>query len=180
MRSNRFLASSCRAIPGPIGVSALFVLAIALCSQGCSESEEPARHVHTSFSEATGLQVYDSAGLSQQLIRESLGVRAIVSPSGRWIAVEDMQLSNLVGVRAFEYTDGNYREVTGLGIRQQWEALAEAAGVEMEELIRPHVGIEAFGPGEDTIFLRFKADTGMSGHPEIDAVVEIPLESHPD
>jgi len=152
------------------------LLLCALLLQGCGEDPAPARQVHTSFSEASGLLVEDNRGLSQQLIPESRGVRAVVSPSGRWIAVEDSKLSNLVVVRAFRYSTDRYQEVPLPGVRRQWEALAGEAGLDFEDLINPRVGIEEFGSGEETLRLSFRADTGLADRPEVHGQAEILLQ----
>ncbi len=155
----------------------LGIFLIVLCLQGCTESTESVHQIHTSFSESAGFIVTGSNGKPQRLIEESMGVRAVVSPSGEWIVVEDMQLSNLVVVRAFRYTDGGYLEVVLPGIRSQWETLARQAGVKFEELMRPHVGIEGFGPSESTVLLHFQADTGPVSSQGIDSLVEIELDT---
>ena len=154
-------------------------LLAALLLQGCADDAVPVRQVHTSFTEASGLLVTDGQGLSQQLIPESLAVRAVVSPSGRWIAVEDTRLSNLVVVRAFRYSGERYEEIVLPGIREQWHAMADRAGLEFEDLINPRVGIEAFGPLEQTLLLQFRADSGLAAEPELSARAEIALESPP-
>ena len=154
----------------------LSLLLIVLFFQGCVESTEPVRQVHTSFSELSGLTVVDNNGKSQQLIAESLDVRVVVSPGGQWIVVEDMQLSNLVVIRAFKYTEDSYQEIALPEIRQHWEALSRKAGIAFQDLVHPRVGIEEFGPLENTVLLHFQADTGLKEHPEIDSVVEIGLD----
>lgn len=156
----------------------LVLLLFALLLQGCTE--EPARQVHTSFSEASGLLVEDNLGLSQRLIPESRGVRAVISPDGRWIAVEDSKLSNLVVVRAFRYSGGRYEEIPLPGVRQKWEAVANEAGLDFEDLINPRVGIEAFGPGGKTLLLSFRADTGLADRPELQGQAEFLLEPAPE
>ena len=153
----------------------LGVLLLLICLQACSDKEVPHRQIHSSFSEATGLTVTDNSGLSQQLIAESLGVRVVISNDGQWLLVEDMQLSSLVVVRAFHFDGDRYREVGLSELRRRWEVLAEEAGVEFEDLIRPRVGIEGFGPGKGTVRLHFRAETGLRANPEIDSIVEIPL-----
>jgi hypothetical protein len=177
MQSNRYSAFIWRATPDPMMHRTLGVLLIVLCLQGCAESTEPVRRVHTSFSESSGLIVVDSTGLSQQLIEESLGVRVVVSPSGQWIVVENMQLSNLVVIRAFRYIDGGYREITLPEIRRHWKALARKAGITFEDLMHTRVGIEEFGSSENTVLLHFQADTGLKDKPEIDSIVEIRLDT---
>lgn len=152
------------------------LLLAGLLLQGCTEDPAPVRQVHTSFSEATGLVVTDDRGRSQQLIAESLAVRAVVSPSGRWIAVEDSKLSNLVIVRVFHYSGERYEEIPLPGIREQWQAMAREVGLEFEDLINPRTGIEGFGPNEETILLQFSADTGLFERPELVAPVEIALQ----
>ena len=153
------------------------VLLVVLCFQGCAESTEPVHQVYSSFSESSGLTVVDNNGKSQQLIEESLDVRVVVSPSGEWILVEDMQLSNLVVIRAFKYTGDSYNEVTLPETWQHWETLATEVGITFEDLIRPRVGIEGFGSSEKSVQLHFQADTGLKDHPDIDSLVEIPLDA---
>ena len=109
------------------------------------------------------------------MIAESLGVRVVVSNDGQWLLAEDMQLSNLVVVRAFHYEGDRYREVGFSELRRHWEVLAEEAGIEFEDLIRPRVGIEGFGPDQESVQLHFQAETGLRANPEIDSVMEIPL-----
>lgn len=155
------------------------IVLVALLLQGCVEDAAPVRQVHTSFTEASGLVVTDGHGLSQQLIPESLAVRAVVSPSGRWIAVEDTRLSNLVVVRAFRYSGERYEEIALPGIRAQWQIMASRADLEFEDLINPRVGIEEFGPEERTIRLQFSADSGLTDEPELSARAEIALEEPP-
>jgi hypothetical protein len=167
--------------PGPgygcsIQAKILFLLLCALYLQGCSETTEAVRLVHTEFSESSGLTVTDGSGNSQQLIRESLGVRVVVSPNANWILVEDMQLSNLVVIRAFQYVDGAYREIPVGEIRRQWETLAAQAGATLDELIHPRVGIENFGPTGNSVLLHFQADTRSGSTPDIDSIVEIELD----
>lgn len=156
----------------------LVLLLFALLLQGCTE--EPARQVHTSFSEASGLLVEDNLGLSQRLIPESRGVRAVISPDGRWIAAEDSKLSNLVVVRAFRYSGGRYEEIPLPGVRQKWEAMANEAGLDFEDLINPRVGIEAFGPSGNSLLLSFRADTGLADRPELQGQAEFLLEPAPE
>ena len=153
----------------------LKVLLLLLCLQACSDQEAPNRQIHSSFSEVTGLTVTDNSGLSQQLIAESLGVRVVISNNAQWLLVEDMQLSSLVVVRAFYYEGDRYHEVGLSELRRRWELLAEEAGVEFEDLIRPRVGIDGFGSDQQSVLLHFRAETGLRAHPEIDSVVEIPL-----
>jgi hypothetical protein len=160
-------------------IHARTILLVALLLQGCAEDAAPVRQVHTSFTEASGLVVTDGQGLSQQLIAESLATRAVVSPSGRWIAVEDTRLSNLVVVRAFRYSGARYDEVALPGILVQWETMASSAGVEFEDLINPRVGIEGFGPGEQTLLLHFRADSGPAADTELSARADIALDSPP-
>jgi len=145
--------------------------------EGCAENTKSVRQVHTSFSESAGFTVTYSTGESQQLIEESLGVREVVSPSGQWIMVEDMKLSNLVVLRTFRYDDGRYREITLPAIRRHWEALAQKAGITFEDLIHPRIGIEKFAPLGNTVLLHFQADTGLKDQPEIDSIVEIRLDT---
>lgn len=145
--------------------------------QACGAERTPALPVHATFTEASGLVVEDGRGNTQQLIPEALDVRTVVSPSGRWIAVEEMKLSNLVIIRAFRFSGDRYEEVALPGIKQQWEALAAEAGVAFEDLVNPRVGIEGFGPSESTITVLLQADTGLQDHPELVAMVEMPLES---
>ena len=154
-------------------------LVLALLLQACAEEAVPARQVHTSFTQAAGLVVTDSQGLSQQLIAESQAARAVISPSGLWIAVEDSRLSNLVVVRIFRYTGERYVEVPMPGIREQWQALAGEAGLDFEDLINPRVGIEDFGPDERTLSLQFRADTGLAEPAELSAQRAIELEFPP-
>jgi hypothetical protein len=156
----------------------LSFLLIVLCFQGCAESTEPVRQVHSSFSESSGLTVVDNHGKSQQLIAESLDVRVVVSPGGQWIVVEDMQLSNLVVIRAFKYTEDSYQEIALSEIRQHWEVLSREAGIAFEDLVHPRVGIEGFGSSENVVQLHFRADTGLIENPEIDSVVEIGLDKN--
>jgi hypothetical protein len=153
----------------------LSILLIVLCLQGCSDNTESLRQVHTSFTESSGLTVIDHNGKSQQLIGESLGVKVVVSPSTKWILVEDMQLSNLVVIRAFRLTKQGYQEVLLPEMKHQWEAFAQQAGVNMEDLIHPRVGIEEFGPHENTVSLRFRADVGTAGNDMV-SVIEISLD----
>ena len=154
----------------------LGILLIVLYLQGCAESTEPIHQVHTSFSESSGLIVTDSNGKSQQLIEESMGVRVVVSPGGEWIVVEDMQLSNLVVIRAFHHTERGYQEVLLPQIKRQWEAFARNAGTRLEDLMHPRVGIEEFGPLENTVRLRFQADGEPAGSPDLVLVIEIELD----
>lgn len=158
---------------------ARFALLLVLLLPGCSEDSAPPRQVHTAFTEASGLVVTDSLGLSQQLVAESQAARAVVSPSGRWIAVEDSRLSNLVVVRVFRFDGERYEEVPVPGIREQWEKMAAGSGLSFEDLINPRVGIEGFGPGERTLLLQFHADTGFADPTELSARREIGLESAP-
>ena len=154
---------------------AIGILLLTLLLQGCSEEPAPDRQVHTSFSESAGLVATDNQGRSQQLISDSLAARAVVSPSGRWIAVEDSLLSNLVVVRLFRFSGEKYEEMPLPDLRKEWDALARSAGLEVEDLINPRVGIEGFGPNEETILLQFSADTGLFEQPELIAAVEIGL-----
>lgn len=155
----------------------LCIFLLVLCLQGCAENSEPVRLIHTSFSESSGLTVTEGAGKPRQLIAESMGVRVMVSPGGEWIVVEDMQLSNLVVIRAFRHGQEGYRETDIAEIRPHWEMLARQAGVPFEDLIHPRVGLEAFGSSEGTVLLHFQAYTGPGEHEEIDSVVEIQLDS---
>ena len=154
----------------------LGIFLLVLCLQGCAESTEPIRQVHTSFSESSGLIVTDSSGKSQRLIKESIGVRAVVSPSGEWIVVEDMQFSNLVVIRAFHHTQSGYQEVLLPEITRQWQAFARNAGSSLEDLMHARVGIEEFGPLENTVRLRFQADGEPAGSPDLVSVIEIKLD----
>ncbi len=154
----------------------LSILIIVLCLQGCSDNSETLSQVHTSFSESSGLTVTDNSGKSQQLIGESLGVRTIISPSTKWILVEDMQFSDLVVIRAFHRTRQGYQEVLLPEIKLQWEAFAQKAGVSVDDLLHARVGIEEFGPDEKTVILRFQADAGMAGAHEVVSVMEIRLD----
>lgn len=175
MQRKRCSVSICMVIPDRMVPRYLGVLLLLLCLQACSDQEAPYRQIHSSFSEATGLTVTDNSGLSQQLIAESLGVRVVVSNDGQWLLVEDMQLSSLVVVRAFHYEGDRYREIGFSEVRRRWEVLAEEVGIDFEDLIRPKVGIEGFGPGQESVQLHFRAETGLRAHPEIDSIVEIPL-----
>jgi len=152
-------------------------LLCALFLQGCSENAETVRQVHTSFSESAGLTVTEAGGLSQQLIAESLGVRVVISPSADWILVEDMQLSNLVVIRAFRYVEGAYRESGIAEMRPLWEKLASQAGIAFEDLVHTRVGIEKLGPAERSVFLHFQADSVTGEGPGIDSVLEIDLDA---
>jgi hypothetical protein len=154
----------------------LAALLIVPLLQGCGAEQAPAQPVQTSFAETSGLVVEDGRGKTQQLIPDALDVRAVVSPSGRWILVEEMKLSNLVVIRAFRFSGDRYEEVALPGIKRQWEALAAEAGVAFESLVNPRVGIEGFGPSENTVLLLFRADTGLAEQPELAAEVEVPLE----
>lgn len=154
---------------------ALYFLLCALLLQGCSESAETVRQVHTSFSESAGLTVTDAGGLSQQLIAESLSVRVVISPSADWILVEDMQMSNLVVIRAFRYVEGAYRESIIAEMRPLWEQLARQSGIAFEDLVHTRVGIEKLGPAERSVFLHFQADSVTGEGPGIDSVLEIDL-----
>jgi len=176
MQPKKYSDSAFTEIREPTILRALGALLLLLCLQGCSEESEPARQVHTSFSETSGLTVSDTAGLSQQLIGDSLGVRVVLSGDARWLLVEDMQLSNLVVVRAFRYTGEAYQEVSLPVLRKYWEALARESGLEFEDLVRPAIGIEGFGPGENSVLLHFRADSPGLQHPGVNSVVEIPLE----
>lgn len=159
----------------------VFLVVIFLFCQGCysDDSEpEPTRHIHTSFSDSTGLMVSNSDGLSQQLIKESLDVRVVASKSAQWLIVEDMQLSNLVIIRTFRLNKGKYEEVELPEIKSQWETLADQADISYENLIQPRIGIEGMGisASGETVLLHFRADTGNVGYPEIDSVVEVSLD----
>lgn len=154
---------------------AFCILFLSLFLHGCGESAQPTLLVHTSFSEASGLTVVVGTGKPQQLIEESLGVNAAVSANGQWIVVEDMQLSDLVVIRAFQYTNDGYRETPIAEIRLQWETLAHQAGLSFEDLMHPRVGFEEFGSSENTALLHFQADTGIANNDRIDSVVEIQL-----
>jgi len=156
----------------------LGVFFLVLCLQGCSDNRNPPRQVHTAFADTTGLTVTDNNGKIQQLIPESLGVRVVVSPSTEWIVVEDMQFSNLVVIRAFQYTGNGYREVPLPQIKQQWEAIARNAGVKLEDLTHTRVGIEEFGPRENILKLSFQADAAAAGEPDLVSVIEIKLDQH--
>ena len=156
-------------------IRAIGILLLTLLLQACMEDPAPGRQIHATFSETTGLVVTDDEGRSQQLISDSVAARAVVSPSGRWIAVEDSRLSNLVIVRVFRFSGERYEEIPLPGIGGEWSALARGAGLEADDLINPRVGIEGFGPNEETILLRFSADTGLYGQPELIAPVEIAL-----
>jgi hypothetical protein len=155
------------------------LLLVALLMHACADDAAPVRQVHTSFTEASGLVVTDGRGPSQQLIPDSRGVRTLVSPSGRWIAVEDTRLSNLVIVRAFRYSGERYEEVPLPGIRQRWQSIANQAGLQFDDLINPRVGIEGFGPEERSVLLHFRADSGLPDAPELSARAEIALDSPP-
>lgn len=180
MQPKKYSVSICMGTRGPATVRTLGFLLLLLCLQGCSEESEPARQVHTSFSESSGLTVSDNTGLSQQLIRDSLGVRVVLSDDARWLLVEDMQLSNLVVVRAFRYNGASYQEVALPLLRRHWERLAGESGLAFEDLLRPRIGIEGFGPGENSVRLHFRADSPGLQHPGIDSVVVIPLEAGGD
>ncbi len=154
---------------------AFCIFLLSLFLHGCGESAQPVRLVHTSFSEESGLTVVAGTGKPQQLIEESLGVNVAVSPGGQWIVVEDMQFSDLVVIRAFQYTNDGYRETPIAEIRLQWETLAHQAGLSFEDLIHPRVGFEEFGSAENTVLLHFQADTGIAGNDRIDSVLEVQL-----
>ena len=144
-----------------------------LSLQGCGEDARTPHQVQARYSHASGLIVTDGSGKSQQLIAETLDARPVVASSGQWIAVEDMRMSSLVVVRLFCYQNGAYEEVTLPEIRQHWEALARDSGIAFEDLLRPRVAIESFGPAEETLLLSFRADT--EGGREIDSMLEIVL-----
>jgi hypothetical protein len=156
----------------------LGVVLIVLCLHGCTNNAETPRQVHTSFTDSSGLTVTDNNGNSQQLIAESLGVRVVVSPSADWIVVEDMQLSNLVVIRAFHHTSHGYQEVPLPEIKQHWQAIAQKAGINMEDLTHARVGIEEFGPHDNTVSLSFQADAAVAGEPDLVSVIEIKLDQH--
>jgi hypothetical protein len=156
----------------------LGILLIVVCLLACSDNRDPPRKVHTSFSDSSGLTVTDNDGVSQQLIAESLGVRVVVSPSTEWIMVEDMQFSNLVVIRAFHHTSHGYQEVFLPEIKQQWEAISQKAGINMEDLIHARVGIGEFGPLENTVSLSFQVDAGTAGNRDLVSVIEIKLDQH--
>jgi len=149
------------------------VLLLLVWLQGCGADTRAPHQVHVQFSDTSGLTVTDDSGKSQQLIAESLDVRPVVAPSGKWIAVEDMRMSNLVVVRLFRYHHGTYAEIALPEIRQHWEALARESGIAFEDLLRPRVAIESFDPTEKILLLRFQADT--DGDREIDSMLEIAL-----
>ena len=154
------------------------ILALWLCS--CGQHEPAVDRVQTQFSESSGLTVTDSSGQSQLLIPDSLGARAVVSPSEQWIAVEDMQLSDLVVVRLFRYRDGSYREIGLPELRQHWEQLAQQAGIAFEDLVHPRVAIASFGPDESMLLVRFQAEVEAEGASGIESVLAIPLEPFDD
>ena len=156
----------------------LSILLIVLYLQACSDNTESPRQVHTSFSDSSGLTVTDNDGNSQQLIAESLGVRVVVSPNAEWIMVEDMQFSNLVVIRAFHHTSHGYQEVFLPEIKQQWEAIAQEAGINMEDLTHARVGVGEFGAHENTVSLSFQADAGTVGKRDLVSVIEIKLDQH--
>jgi len=149
-----------------------------LCLKACAESTEPVRRIHTAFSESSGLTVVDGLGNTQQLTEGSLAAEAIVSSDGRWILVEDMQMSNLVVVRTFKLTRDGYREVSTPDLRQHWLQLAEDAGLTFEDLEHTRVGAEGFGPFDETVMLHFQADSGLVNSPVIDALVEVELSTN--
>ena len=155
--------------------AARWFFCIALGLQACADNGDRNRQVHTSFSELTGLTVVDDKGNSQLLIKGSLASRAVVSADGQWIAAEDMKMSNLVVVRVFRFNGDRYQEIPMPELRQHWVTLARKAGVEIEDLIRPRVGVEKFGASGTSVILSFQADTGMGDSPVIDALVEIKL-----
>lgn len=156
----------------------IFTLALLLC--GCGPSDPAAHQIQTQFQETSGLTVTDSNGKSQQLIKDSLHARAVVSPTGQWVAVEDMKMSDLVVVRLFHHHNGRYDELELPELKQHWGHLAEQAGITFEDLVRPRVRIENFDPAEETLLLRFQAEAEPQGGDafsnEIDDVVAIPLE----
>lgn len=167
-------------MPSIRSATAALILALALL-QACNADDPPATvAVQTHFSESSGLTVVGSDGHSQQLLEGSLAARSVVSPTGRWILVEDMQLSNLVVIRAFRRTNGHYDEIALPGIRAHWEAMAADAGIGFEDLVNPRVGIEGFGEAGRSVLLRFTADTGLAESPELDALAEIVLPEAPD
>jgi hypothetical protein len=155
---------------------ASLVLALALCLHGCAPSTPQPHQVQIQFLESSGLTVTNSSGQTQQLIADSRDARAVVSPSAQWIAVEDMQMSNLVVVRLFHYQDGIYEEIALPELRQHWEQLARQAGITFEDLVRPRIAIESFDPAENTLLVRFQAETEPQGGKGIDSVFAIPLE----
>lgn len=139
---------------------------------------DPPGQVYTSLSEVSGLTVTDNDGKSQRVIAESMGVRTVVSPGAEWIIVEDMQQSNLVIIRAFHYSDNGYHEVFLPETRQQWDVIAQEAGMSMEDLTNTRVGIEEFGPLGNTVSLRFRADAGKGNGPDLVSVIEVNLDQH--
>lgn len=168
------------------------ILTLVLWLCGCGQSNPAGHLIQTQFLETSGLTVIDSSGESQQLIENSLHARAVVSPSGQWIAVEDMKMSDLVVVRLFRRHNGRYQELELPELRQHWMQLAEQGGIPFEDLIRPRVNIDNFGPSEKTLLLRFQAEAKPRGGDtfsndsaeesdnsigeEIDDVFAIPLE----
>jgi hypothetical protein len=58
--------------------------------------------------------------------------------------------------------------------------MANEAGLDFEDLINPRVGIEAFGPGGNTLLLSFRADTGLADRPDLQGQAEFLLEPAPE
>ena len=177
MQPKKYSDSSCTGTRGPTAARAPVALFLLLCLLGCSQESGPGRQA---ISESSGLTVSDNEGLSQQLIGDSLGVRVVMSEDARWLLVEDMQLSNLVVVRAFRFDGERYREVDLPAMRQIWESLAVDSGIDFEDLVRPRIGIEGFGPGGNSVRLHFRADSADAQHAGIDAIEKIPLEPRDD
>ncbi|MCP4048511.1 MAG: hypothetical protein GY732_21240, partial [Gammaproteobacteria bacterium] len=63
-------------------------------------------------------------------------------------------------------------------VKQQWQAIAQKAGINMEDLTHARVGIEEFGPHENTVRLSFHADAATAGKPDLVSVIEINLDQH--
>ena len=158
---------------GKAGTGLLLVVLAVL--YGCSDNTPAVRHIHTAFSETSGLTVSIDNGPTQRLLDRSQDARAVVSPDGRWILVEDKQFSNLTVIRAFVFSADGYREIELPALRVNWEALAAEVRLSIDDLLRPRVGIEGFVPGGESVLLHFQADAADRKHPGIDSVIAIPL-----
>jgi hypothetical protein len=176
MLSIKSLDSISRMIHGSRMRNWLYIAAFALSLHGCGQGTPADHGVQTQFSPSSGLTVTRNDGKSQQLIADSMDARAVVSSSAHWIAVEDMRMSNLVVVRLFHGHDDTYVEVALPEIRGHWEYLAQEAGITFEDLVRPRVTIESFGPDEGVLLVRFQAEVEPLGDKDIDALLEISLQ----
>lgn len=143
----------------------------------CVEKKQPVNfiHIHTSVNEAGELWVNVNNSEQLRLLHDAQGYRPLVSPDGKWLAVEVRLMSDLEVVRLFR-RDGNRfvaadQDVTTVA----WRQVAAAKNIELEALTHTKTRVSGWSNEGASLSLVLSAfRPGEQGW--IETVVSIPLE----